>query len=123
VRKDCQGGGCQGDLESCANVLGLEHWQRAVHPCVVCKADKGNWPWADQRLLGHPSLQWTEVEWRANHPNVRRLFSILAKVLRSLQLGIMHGVSLGVAQHIAGNILYEVICAVLPSRGTVKSRV
>ena len=35
----------------------------------------------------------------------------------------MHTVSLGVAQHIAGNILYEIIYVVLANRGTVKSRV
>ena len=90
---------------------------------MLCKADRGNWPWTDHQLLGHPELQWAEADWRANHPNVHRLFSILAVSLWSCQLDIMHRVSLGVAQHIAGNILYEIICAVLPSRGTVKSRV
>ena len=35
----------------------------------------------------------------------------------------MHTVSLGVVQHTASNILYEIIYAVLASRGTVKSRV
>ena len=35
---------------------------------------------------------------------------------------VVHTVSLGVAQHIAGNILHEVIYVVLADRGTVKSR-
>jgi hypothetical protein len=112
----------KGDLEYYANVLGLEHWGRALHPCMFCKVDRGDWPWTDHRLLGHPNLQWTEAEWRANHPNVHRLFSILAMGLWSIQLDIMHTVSLGVAQHIAGNILYEIIYVVL-ARGSVKSRV
>ena len=43
--------------------------------------------------------------------------------LWSLQLDIMHTVSLGVTQHIAGNILREIIYVVLASRGTAKSRV
>ena len=30
--------------------------------------------------------------------------------------------SLGVAQHIAGNILHEIICVVLADRGTVESK-
>ena len=113
----------KGDLEYYANVLGLEHWQRAVHPCMFCKANRTNWPWTDQKLLGHPELQWAEEDWRANHPNVHRLFSILAVGLWSCQLDIMHTVSLGVAQHIAANILYEIIYVVLANRGTVKSRV
>ena len=35
---------------------------------------------------------------------------------------VVHTVSLGVAQHIAGNILHEIIYVVLADRGTVKSK-
>ena len=35
---------------------------------------------------------------------------------------VLHTVSLGVAQHIAGNILHEIIYVVLADRGTVKSK-
>ena len=35
----------------------------------------------------------------------------------------MHAVSLGVAQHIAGNILHEIVYVLLASRGPVKSKV
>ena len=39
------------------------------------------------------------------------------------QLDITHTVSLGVAQHIAGNILREIVYVLLARRGPVKSRV
>ena len=88
-----------------------------------CKADRGNWPWTDQRLRGHPKFQWTESACRANHPNVHTFLSMLQVCGLSTHLDIMHRVSLGVAQHIAGNILHEIIYVVLANRGTVNSRV
>ena len=82
------------------------------------------------KLTGPTGLGLTTNSWAipscsgpASHPNVHRLFSILAVGLWSCQLDIMHTVSLGVAQHIAGSILYQIIYAVLASRGTVKNRV
>ena len=42
--------------------------------------------------------------------------------LWSLQLDIMHTVSLGVAHHLAGNILHEIIYVVLANRSTANSR-
>jgi len=52
------------NLAYSASVLGLEHWHKAVHPCMFCKADRANWPWTDQRLLGHPNCQRTEAPCR-----------------------------------------------------------
>ena len=71
----------------------------------VFKADRANSPWADQRLLGHPNFQWAEAARRPSHPNVHRHYP--------LNLDIIHTVSLGVAQHIAGNILHEIFYVAL----------
>ena len=81
---------------------------------MFCKADTGNWPWTDQRLLGHPKFQRTE---RAD-PNVHRLFPISVS-----GSPVVHAVSLGMARHIAGNMLHELFYVVLADRGTVKGRV
>ena len=67
--------------------------------------------------MGDPRLQWTELEWRAAHPNVHRIFSIMGMSLWSLQYDIMHCVSLGVAQHNAGNVLHEMIYVIM-DKGT-----
>ena len=90
----------KGDLEYYASVWGLEHWQGAA-PCMFCKADKGNCPWTEQRLLGHPKFQRIEATCRPQCAQV------------ALQCPVAHAVSLGVAQHIAGNILHEIFYVVL----------
>ena len=77
---------------------------------MFCKADKGNWRWTYQRLLGHPSSQRTEATCRPPCAQVALPFG-------------NDTVSLGVAQHIAGNILHEIIYVLLAHRGTLKSRV
>ena len=113
----------KGDLEYYANVLGLEHWARGDRPCMACKVDRGPCPWTDHKLVGDPRLQWTELEWRAAHPNVHRIFSIMGMSLWSLQYDIMHCVSLGVAQHIAGNVLYEMIYVIMDKGTKVDTRI
>ena len=99
----------KGDLEYYSNVLGLEHWASRDRPCFCCKVDRDANPWTDHRLLGAPHLQWDANEWRASHPNVHRVFSTMCIGPWSPALDILHTVSLGVAQHIAGNILFELV--------------
>ena len=72
---------------------------------MACKVDRGPLPWTDHKLMGDPKVQWTPNDWRAAHPNVHNIFLIMRMTLWSLQYDIMHTVSLGVAQHIAGNVL------------------
>ena len=85
-------------------------------------------PACSARLTGPTGLGLTSDCWaipivsaqrqRAD-PNVHRLCSILV-----LGSPVVHAVSLGVAQHIAGNIFHEIFSMwVLADRGTVKGRV
>ena len=85
-------------------------------------------PACSARLTGPTGLGLTSDCWaipivsaqrqRAD-PNVHRLCSILV-----LGSPVVHAVSLGVAQHIAGNIFHEIFSMwVLAGRGTVKGRV
>ena len=78
-------------------------WSTGRELCIPARAARltwGNWPWADQRLRGHPKFQWTESACRANHPNAHTILSMLQVCGLSTHLDIMHRVSLGVAQHI-----------------------
>ena len=50
-------------------------------------------------------------------------FLILCITLWSLQYGIMHCVSLGVAQHIAGNVLYEMVYGIMDQATKVGIRI
>ena len=67
----------------------------------------------DHKLVGDPRVQWTPNAWRVAHPNVHRIFLILRMTRWSLQYGLMHCVSLGVALHIAGKVLYEMVYVIM----------
>ena len=109
------------DLEYIANVLNLEHWANGTSPCCKCKANRSDLPWTDYRLLTDPRVQWTEAEWRAAHPRSHRFFGILHCGLYSIVIDIMHTLSLGVAQHVGANVMFELIWHVLPN-GSLQQR-
>ena len=75
------------------------------------KVDRGPFflPWTDHKRKGDPKVQWTPSRCRAAHPNAHNIFHHAHDTLVLLQYDIMYCVSLGVAQHIAGNVLYETV--------------
>jgi len=102
------------DLEHFANVMGLEHWGSGSRPCCKCKVNRDTLPWTDHRLLGDARVQWSEAEWRASHPQCHRFFQILHCGLHSVVIDKMHTLSLGVAQHVGANVLFELVWKALP---------
>ena len=109
------------DLEYYANVMHLEHWSRGHNPCCKCKVDRDQFPWTDYRLVGDPRVQWSEPEWRAAHPHCHRFFNILHCGLHAVVIDIMHTMSLGVAQHVGANVLFELVWSAIPS-GTLQQK-
>ena len=85
---------------------------------MACKVDRGPLPWTDHKLVGDPKVQWTPIAWRAAHPHVHSTCLILCMTLWSLQYDIMHCVSLGVALHIAGTVLYEMVSVIMDHQDT-----
>lgn len=111
----------KGDLEYFANVLGLEHWS-SNSPCMACKVDRAANPWTDHRLLGLLRLQWTPRDWLECHRHKHALWTWGHLGVWSLAFDVMHIISLGVAQHIAGNVLFELVWYCLAKVGTLKQR-
>lgn len=99
----------KGDLEYFANVLGLEHWSTGNAPCMACKVDRDQNPWTNHQAVGCLALQWTPGEWTQAHQHLHPLWRWGGLGHWSLAFDTMHVVSLGVAQHIGGNVLYELV--------------
>jgi len=106
----------KGDLEYFANVLGLEHRSSGQAPCMACKADRDQNPWTDHQAAGFLALQWTPGEWTQAHQHLHPLWRWGGLGHWSLAFDTMHVVSLGVAQHIGGNVLYELVYKTLSGR-------
>lgn len=101
------------DLEYLALYLKLNHFQ-SLKPCVFCKADTGEHCWTDFRPGAlWKSTVWGWAEWRAAHPQCHRLFTFLGCTVHTVHCDVLHTVSLGVAQHVVGNVLFILIWQVL----------
>ena len=99
----------KGDLEYFASVLGLEHWANQDKPCVACKVNRGQNPRTDHIRIGALDLQWTPLEWIQAKGPLHPLWRWGGIGHWSLASDIMHVVSVGVGQHIAGNVLFEML--------------
>ena len=110
----------KGDLDYYAKAMGLEHWS-SHNPCLCCRVNRTDRPWTDFRLTGDVSVQWTDHDWRNCHKPLHRFFTILKCGLHSVAIDFMHCVSLGVAQHIGGNVLFELVWRAVPG-GTQKEK-
>ena len=103
----------RGDLDYLANTLGLEHYGSHT-PCALCQANRTDKPWTDFRAnSAWKATLWSDTAWRAAHPGPHRLFATLACGIHTVQVDTLHCLSLGVAQHIGGNVLKLLIYTVL----------
>lgn len=99
----------KGDLEYMALYMGLNHYS-SLKPCFLCKADKAALNFAN---LGPEApwrnTAWKAAEWREAHPDCHPLFRFLGCSVHTVHCDILHTVSLGVAQQVAGNVLFYMI--------------
>ena len=111
----------RGDLDYLANALGLEHYGSHT-PCALCQADRSQRPWADFRAgSAWKATVWSDTAWRVAHPQPHRLFKTLQCGVHTVQVDTLHCISLGVAQHIGGNVLRELLYTVLRT-GSLQDR-
>jgi hypothetical protein len=96
----------KGDLDHFANHLGLSHWSTET-PCSWCPANRHTLPWTDFRELAEWKVaEWTPAMWRAWRTFSHPLFSLQWFSIANVAIDILHVLSLGVAQHIAGSVLH-----------------
>ena len=107
----------KGDLDHFANHLGLEHWATDT-PCPWCRADRTDALWTDFRD-GAPWKQtvWTGALWRAAaRPQRHPVFQLPYFSIANIAIDVLHVLSLGVAQHIAGSVLHTLCWETLSGR-------
>ena len=109
------------DLDYFAKTLHLEHYGSHT-PCALCRADRDQRPWTDFRPdSAWKDTLWDDTAWRVHHPEPHRLFRTLACGIHTVQVDTLHCLSLGVAQHIGGNVLRQLVYTVL-NTGSLQER-
>ena len=99
------------DLDYLANYLKMAHFNSKNRPCMRCKANRSNIPWADLR----PQALWrqrpvTYTNWQEDE-NKHALFRNRALGLSHYHvcLDVLHIMDLGITQSIAGSVIYLLI--------------
>jgi hypothetical protein len=107
---------CRGDLDQYAKAWKLEHYG-SNQPCPWCRANRSTMPWTDFRQ----SAEWKshcwrdDAEWRAAHPHRHPMFNCLQMGIHSAVVdGPLHTMALGVAQHVAGNVVFQLVYQAVP---------
>lgn len=108
------------DLDHFCKVWRLEHYG-SNSPCPWCQANRSDRPWTDCNPdAAWRNTIWTEdAAWRVAHPQRHPIFDTLSMGIHSAVCdGPLHTLALGVAQHITGNLLMELLwgnCIPLPN--------
>ena len=99
----------RGDMEHFANLLDLEHFG-AEQLCPWCNANRTGRPWTDfSEGNAWRSFSWAMPAWHASHPECHPMFRTLGININCLMVDVLHCISLGVAQHVAGNTVHILV--------------
>ena len=98
-----------GDMEFFANDMGLKHFG-SNEPCFKCACNCDDAPWNDFR----PTATWrsrvyTPLQNRGSPPTQHPVMSIPCVVAETFAIDVMHVVDLGIALHLVGNVLFELM--------------
>ena len=116
---------CRADLDQYSKVWKLENIA-SNSPCPWCRANRSTVPWTDfgPEALWKRQCWQSDALWRAAHPARHPMWDTLQMGLHSANVdGPLHTLALGVAQHVTGNVLYQLVYEAVPAAtGTVEQR-
>ena len=96
------------DLEELCNMYGLRHFN-GNECCFFCKANTSTLPWSDlspEALWRHTLEKWPDTQ---HPPTPLNIWNIAGLTLFSVQWDMLHGLDLGPALHVNGNLLEDMV--------------
>ena len=115
-----------GDMDYFSNEMGLNH-HGATEPCFRCKCNKTNCPFTDFREdAAWEATKLSPADFRAlaariTHAVLLLILSIPGVNFFTFHFDVLHIIDLGVAQHILGNVLFDLVHNELV--GTIPNRI
>ena len=98
------------DLDYLCNYLALQHFNHGTNPCFRCGANRSDIPFTDLRpTAGWRSCLVDSGTWFFRQKHAVFEDKAIGLNLFHVQLDLLHILDLGVAQHLAGSILYLLV--------------